>query len=176
MIAKLDAYGYRYTTLKLICSYLSIFALSFSKEFDSKQFSIGTATYPPSTHLIALVKDAGIYDEYKGILTRLDKTCDTCLSMKRKPPRPVVSLPIATECNEVVVLDLKEWEKGKKWILHIVDAATRFTLSAFITDKKPATIINRIMLLWIGSVFGSQKRSMADNCGDFANEKHKDMC
>ena len=98
-------------------------------------------THPPSTCLIALLKDAGIYDnECKGILTKLDETCDTCLSMKRKPPRPIVSSPIATEYSEVVVLHLKEWEKGKKWILHMIDTATRFTLSAFVTDKKPATI------------------------------------
>lgn len=36
------------------------------------------------------------------------------------PSRPVVSLPLATEFNEAVAVDLKEW-KPNIYFLHLVD-------------------------------------------------------
>lgn len=44
----------------------------------------------------------------------------------------VQSSRFATELNVVAVLDLKECKKGKIWDFHLLDAATKFTLSALI--------------------------------------------
>ena len=137
-----------------------------------KQFA-----HPPAHRLKALLKEAGLYDNDCGnLLDKLSMNCDTCLRFKKTPSRPVVALPVATEFNEVVVLDLKEWEKGKVWFLHLIDAATRFTLSTIITNKRPSTIIQKVMTLWIGSGFGVPKKFLADNGGEFANEEYRDMC
>ena len=133
--------------------------------------------HPSSHRLKTLLKDAELYDTEVGqFLDELSNTCDVCLRTKKTPARPVVSLPLATEFNEVVVLDLKEWNKGKIWILHLIDAATRFTLSGLIYNKHPSTIIDKIMTLWIGSGFGIPKKILGDNGGEFANEEYKDMC
>ena len=47
------------------------------------------------------------------------------------PARPVISFPLATKCNEVVAMDLKELKKGL-YLLHLIDVATRFSLAAVI--------------------------------------------
>ena len=111
----------------------------------------------PSAHrLKTLLKDSELYNTEIGhFLDELSNTCDACLHTKKTPAHPVVSLSLATEFSEVVVLGLKERKKGKIWILHLTDAATRFTLSALIYNKHPSTIIDKIMTLWIGSGFGA---------------------
>ena len=93
------------------------------------------------------------------------------LKFKRTPSPPVVSLPLATNFNEVVVMDFKEWVKGQIWLLHFIDAATRFSLCAVIYNKHPATAIDKVMLLWIGSGFGAPGNFLADNGSEFGNEE-----
>lgn len=43
-----------------------------------------------------------------GIVDEIVSKCDVCIKPHRRtPPRPVVGLPVASELNEVVTLDLK---------------------------------------------------------------------
>lgn len=102
-----------------------------------------------------MLNDADLYDnEIRNFTEGLSETCDVFLRTKETSARPEVSLPLATEFNEVVVLDLKVWKKVKIGILHLIDEAARFTLSASIyNNKHPSTIIDEIMALKIGSGF-----------------------
>ena len=55
-----------------------------------------------------LLRTAGIDD--KSIMKLVDsvsENCKTCRQLKRPANRPVVGLPLATEFNELVALDLK---------------------------------------------------------------------
>ena len=54
--------------------------------------------------------------------------------------------------------------------------ATRFIPGPIIRDKSPETIINEVILRWVGNGFGEPKTVLADNKGKFANEENKDMC
>ena len=100
-----------------------------------------------------------------------------CLHTKKTPACPVVSLTLATEFNEVAVLDLKEWKKGKMRILHlIIDAATRFTLSALIYNKHSSTILTKLWLYGLVWVLEYQRKYLETIGGEFANEEYKDMC
>ena len=132
--------------------------------------------HPSATRLKSLLKDAGVKDD--AILehvAQVTERCDTCKRFQRTPARPVVSLPMATEFNDVVAMDLKVWRQGT-YILHLIDMATRFSLASIIRDKNPETIINEVMLLWVGNGLGAPKKFLADNGGEFANEEYKDMC
>ena len=64
--------------------------------------------------------------------------------------------------------------KGKI-ILHLVDHATRLSVSSLVPSKKPDVIIESILKNWI-SVFGSADQFLSDNGGEFANEKFMEMC
>ena len=111
------------------------------------------------------IEQSLIISDCQKVLDKLQETCDVCLKFKRTLSRPVVSLPLATNFNEVVVIDHKEWVKGKIWFL------TRFSLSAVIYNKHPATVINKVMLLWIGSGFGAPCKFLADNGSEFGNDE-----
>lgn len=99
-----------------------------------KQFA-----HPSAKRLKSLMKDAGGYTEdHLKCVDAVSESCETCKKYKKTPARPVVSLPLATEFNEVVAIDLKEWKPGV-YFLHMIDMATRFSLAALINRKTPLT-------------------------------------
>ena len=132
--------------------------------------------HPTSQRLRALMKDAGVLDsELIELVEDVTKGCEVCKVYKKTPSRPVVSLPLATEFNEVVAMDLKFWRPGV-YFLHLIDMATRFSLATVIRSKEPEVILNKVMIMWIGSGLGAPKKFLADNGGEFANEQFRDMC
>ena len=136
-----------------------------------KQFA-----HPSTKRLKSLLIDAGGYtEEHLECVDKVTENCDVCKRYKKTPARPVVSLPLATEFNEVVAVDLKEW-KPNVYFLHLVDVATRFSLATVVRKKTPEIITGKIMTMWIGSGMGPPKRFLADNGGEFANEVFRDMC
>ena len=54
----------------------------------------------------------------------ITENCETCVKNKRPKPRPVVCVPMASNFNECIAMDLKVWGNG--YFLVIVDLATRF--------------------------------------------------
>ena len=131
--------------------------------------------HPGKVTLIKHLKTAGVWDE--ECAPHVDKIytdCNICKQYSRTPSRPVVSLPMASEFNELVAMDLKYW-KPNLWILHMVDVFSRFSQSVFITSKKPGVIIEAILANWVG-VFGVMSRGvLTDNGGEFCNEDMREM-
>ena len=65
--------------------------------------------HPSVKRLRQLLKDAGVKDaEYFMLIDEVNDGCNTCKKYRRTPSRPVVSLPLARDFNEVVAMDLKE--------------------------------------------------------------------
>lgn len=91
----------------------------------------------------------------KEHLKNVKETCESCRVNKNRQPKQVVAMPRATRRNQIVTVDLKEWEDGRH-ILYIIDMFTRFTVGAFIKDKKAETISEAILNKWI-SIFGSME-------------------
>ena len=52
-------------------------------------------------------------------------------------------MPMATQFNEKVAMDLKQW--NGQWILHIIDMWSRYTISVFINRKRSSEVINALM-------------------------------
>ena len=101
--------------------------------------------HPPKNRLFALLKDAAVWkEEYEEIIEQINKECELCKRYVKTPSRPVVGMPMASKFDEVV-MDLKQWNGC--WILHIIDMWSRYTLS---TGKRPANIIDALMMQWIG--------------------------
>ena len=116
--------------------------------------------HPVNDKLISLMKDAGVWDDsYKTEISFLED-CSRCIEYRRNKPRPVVALPAASYFNQRVAIDLKKWKD--KWILHMVDMWSRYTMSVFVNRKVSSGIIDRIMEFWIG-VFGVPRALMSDN-------------
>ena len=73
-------------------------------------------------------------------------------------------------------MDLKIWPKQNVIILYLIDTFTRFTQAFLIPNKKPETIIDKIMNGWVYNLFGCPKKFLADNGGEFANQLYREMC
>ena len=64
--------------------------------------------HPSAQSLKAVLRNAEAIDkECVKIIDHINKTCEVCLRFKKTPSKPVVSLPLATQFNEVVAMDLK---------------------------------------------------------------------
>ena len=122
--------------------------------------------HPSAEKLIKLISAAGMGDDLALIKAIKDVTykCDICRSYRKSAAKPIVSMPLANEFNEVVAMDLKFY-RGKI-ILHLIDHVSRFSAAAIVSSKKPNEIIAKIFQVWI-SVFGPSKRFLHDNGGEF---------
>lgn len=137
-----------------------------------RQFS-----HPNSSRLINLLNDCEIVDEELiSFIKELDTKCEICLKYKKSKPRPIVGFPLAKSFNETIAMDLKEWSNNKKiWFLHIIDHATRYSVSSVIRSKKKEVIVKKIFQCWIGS-FGYPNKILVDNGGEFANDEFITFC
>lgn len=129
--------------------------------------------HPPKKRLVALLKDAKAWkEEYEDILDEITSKCQLCQLYAKTPPRPVVSMPMAKSFNQKIAMDLKQY-KGR-WILHMIDMWSRYTISVFIDRKKPSCVIDALMKNWVG-VFGIMESLMTDNGGEFSSEEMCDV-
>ena len=132
--------------------------------------------HPSSERLKKLIKDAGnSNEELFNMIDMVTNTCDTCKRYKISPPKPAVTFPLATVFNDTLAMDLKVFQNNKVYFFHIIDHATRFSASSVIYSKKAEVIITSFFNIWI-AVFGSPKRILSDNGGEFANRQFMDMC
>ena len=129
--------------------------------------------HPPKKRLIALLKDAKVWQEqYEEDMVQIEEKCELCKIYAKTPSRPVVGLPMATKFNEKVAMDLKQW--NSRWILHIIDMWSRYTISIFIDRKKPSHVIDTLMTHWIGKL-GVMGALMTDNGGEFRSEEMREI-
>ena len=125
--------------------------------------------------LLKLLRDGGCDDkEFLAVVKEVCESCKFCRKFKTASPRPVVGLPKASKFNEVVAMDLKETEKGREWILHLVDHGTRYTAAVLINSKKKDVIVKNIFKMWI-AYFGAPKVFHSDCGGEFSNDVFKEM-
>jgi hypothetical protein len=98
--------------------------------------------HPSNEKLRKLIVEAGQWmDECTSSLQNIEQNCEVCKIFRRTPSRPVVSLPLADDFNQIICMDLKTWRTGR-YILHMIDAFSRLTVSTFIPNKLPETVIN----------------------------------
>ena len=80
--------------------------------------------------LIQLVKNSDYHDkEFQTCIEDCCKNCEICRKYTSQPLRPVVGLPLGTDFNQLVCMDLKEVEHNKTWFLHLIDSVTRYMYS-----------------------------------------------
>ena len=64
--------------------------------------------HPSADRLIDLIKKAGTLDErVHDAIRNVSSECDVCIRSKKAPLRPAVGMPLATQFNETVAMDLK---------------------------------------------------------------------
>ena len=120
-----------------------------------------------------LIREAGIKDlELEEEVRRIGENCETCIKFKRAPSRPVVSMPMARNFNDILSMDLKIWHD--KYFLVMVDMATRYCNACVINCKIARVIIDSFMRHWV-ALFGTPKKILTDNGGEFNNNEFRSM-
>ena len=85
-------------------------------------------------------------DEVEGYLEEIQENCRSCNCNRIAKPKPAVSLPRATTFNQVVTVDLKQYEENDyRYIIYLVDMFSRLIVGSFIKDKNPSTVGAKIM-------------------------------
>ena len=127
----------------------------------------------PKRAFVNLLKAAGKWDnKFSGMLDHIIDGCQGCIMRKRNPDRPVVAMPMGTEFNEVVTMDLKIW-RGKN-ILYLIDSFTRYTVATVIPKKQPDMVVGAIMEKWV-AYFGLMGGILSDNGGEFSSELMREV-
>ena len=103
----------------------------------------------------------------KNYLEDIEDKCRSCKLHRKAKPSPNVSLPRASNFNEVVTLDLKEYKEGRyRYILYIIDMFSRLTVGVLISDKNPSTAAEKIMDKWVAPM-GRMEMIHSDRGGEF---------
>lgn len=123
--------------------------------------------HPSPERLIKMIVNAGFKNlELEKEIKNISSNCITCLKFKKAAPRPIVSVPLAENFNEIIAIDLKSYDNA--YFLVIVDVFSKFCSAAVINDKKPSTIVQNLFTSWI-SFFGAPQKIFSDNGGEFVN-------
>ena len=126
--------------------------------------------HPSAEKLKRLLVDSRNWsDEFQSDLDKVYDSCEICKIYSRAPPRPAVSLPLASSFNEKVSMDLKKWDD--RWILHMIDMWSRLSVSVFIDRKKPSDVVDAVMKNWVGAGYGVMEGILTDNGGEFNNDE-----
>lgn len=127
----------------------------------------------PKDSFVSLLKSAETWSpEMSHLVDEIIDNCEGCIKRKRNPDRPVVSMPMASEFNEKVAIDLSFY-KGQI-ILHMIDMWSRLTVSAQIDRKRPSEVVEQIMKKWI-AYFGTMGAILNDNGGEFTSEEMREV-
>ena len=106
------------------------------------------------------------------IMETIHERCNICQKYKKPPLKPIVCVPLSTEFNESIAMDLKMLDGS--FILHIIDHATRYSAACYIPTKKREVIISAVLRVWV-STFGPPKRILSDNGKEFSNDDFREM-
>ena len=114
-------------------------------------------------------------NDVKGFLQDVEKNCKSCKVNKISKPRPMVSLPRASQFNQIVSVDLKQYKNNSyNYILYLVDMFTRLTVGVFIQKKLPSIVGEKMMEKWI-AVFGRMDMIHSDRGGEFCCSELADI-
>ena len=133
--------------------------------------------HPPAEKLNRFLSSAGepwaSDTELKKEITKVSEKCRTCLEYGKASPRPIVGFPMGSRFLECVAMDLKFYDD--KILLHLIDHATRLSITARIPSKKPSAVLNALFKHFI-AIFGSVDKFLTDNGGEFVNQEFLEMC
>ena len=157
--------------------------ITFDKESLTNPKTIATKLHKQFGHpvdsakLKQLVTDSGNNNtELLSAIDEVTESCDVCNKYKKARSKPIVSLPLSQEFNDLVAMDLKFIKVGEvtHTILHIIDVFTRFSAATVISAKRKVVIVDSILRIWV-STFGSPRTIFSDNGGEFNNELLRDI-
>ena len=135
--------------------------------------------HPPADSLKNLLRSAGrLNTGLSREIEKISSECDICRRYKKPPNKPIVSMPLAKDFNETVAMDIKTLQiiDGRNVnIQHMIDHRSRFSTATVVKNKDKETIVKSIFTHWI-NLFGTPRKFMTDNGGEYVNDHFHDLC
>ena len=132
----------------------------------------------PADRLKKFISKTGkLSKDIEQVIENISNTCDACLKTQRRVPRPKAAIPRADAPNEIVTVDLKEYDSHstkRKYICYVIDLHSRMTVADFIHEKKPEEIVKILLRLWIPQ-YGLMKCLHSDIGGENSNDLIEDV-
>ena len=100
-------------------------------------------------------------DEVRKVIKKVCENCTVCQRLKKSQSKPKVALPKVTDFNQIVTLDLKQFD-GKN-VLWAVDSFTRFIQGVVINNKKAETVVDALESVWCLRLGYPSRGFWADN-------------
>ena len=129
--------------------------------------------HTPAEKLLNFLEKAGrLSKETKQVVTKIAENCEGCKKNAKTKPRPKASMPRADKFNQIVTMDIKEWDRNavkSRYIVYAIDIHSRFTAAQFIPNKLPETVVEFLFQKWIGVGYGVPKLLHSDIGGEFSN-------
>ena len=122
------------------------------------------------------IKSSESFKEDVDILKLVDQVfqkCQICMRHKRVSPRSIVGLPLASDFNHIVAMDLTTYEPNV-WVPNLTDKFSRYSVTC-VCRSKPQEVITDALLKTLISYNGQRTRFLADNGGEFLYETYKEM-
>ena len=132
-----------------------------------------------SKKLETLLGKAGKLDkDTESNISKIQQSCDSCQKNAKRKPRPKFSLPRAERFNQIVTIDLKEYDRDdprRRYICYLIDMFSRLVAAKFIANKNPSQIVTTIMEKWIGVGYGIMEGLHTDIGGEMSNQELDDV-
>ena len=109
------------------------------------------------------------------VLNHIVKNCEICKTTAKPARKPVTGLPLATDFNQVVSMDLHQLDKNL-WYLHIICTFSRYSVAVSTKQKTAEAIMELFLRHWV-SIFGPPSHAiLTDNGGEFSNTVMHEFC
>ena len=97
---------------------------------------------------------------------------------KKSQPRPKVGMIKATSPNDIITLDLKQFNRnGKiKNVLWMICAFSRFAIGKILESKEGIEVVKAIEEAWLFTFGCPSTGFWADNGKEFANKDLEELC
>ena len=103
--------------------------------------------HAPIAKLIEILRVAGAPQEVFQLVTEIVDTCRSCRMWARPLPKPLTTVRLATDFNQVVQWDILFHRKIM--VSHLLDEAIRRTAGSILKGKSAEDLIAAISTHWI---------------------------
>ena len=130
-------------------------------------------------NMIKMYKQSGEDDTLtRKLINEVVKRCFTCQSKKKSSLRPKVAMMKAKTPNDVITLDLKQFDvRGKKVnVLWMICAFSRLAVGKVLKSKEGSEVVKAIEDGWIYTWGCPSSGFWSDNGKKFVNKDMEDLC
>ena len=145
------------------------------KEVDVESYEKVKKIHEVTNHksenqLLHAYRNAGkLTKEMRETIEEVCENCNICKKYKRSQGTPKVALPIVSDFNQIVTLDLKQY--GETYVLWMICSFTRFIQGAVLKDKTADSVVESLNTAWNWRFGFPSQGYWADNGPEFKNHE-----